>query len=273
MGDQINGPGNPLALMPPIVNHYHTTTQDNSAFPTSVALNETNYSIWAPLMKMRIGARGRVGYLTGAKVAPTENSPEFETWATENERVKSWLIDSIEPSLINRYIRLPTTKDVWEVVEKTFYDDSDETRIFELNKKCFAARQNGRPLPTYYNELVGMFQEIDQCIASHNNTVVGVIQETTAMARMRVHMFLSGLDSEYDQVCGEILRKDPKFTLEQSYAYVRKVHSDRQVMGHASESSVMVVQCKHATGIGSVHTSNNLDLNDAVRFACSTQRT
>ncbi|KAL6184368.1 hypothetical protein ACLB2K_045770 [Fragaria x ananassa] len=125
MGDQINGPENPFALMPPVINHYHTTTQDNSAFPTSVALNETNYSIWAPLMKMRIGARGKVGYLTRAKVAPDENFSKFESWVTENERVKSWLIDSMEPSLINRYIRLPTAKDVWVAVEKTFYDDSD----------------------------------------------------------------------------------------------------------------------------------------------------
>ncbi|KAL6198755.1 hypothetical protein ACLB2K_028544 [Fragaria x ananassa] len=193
---------------------------------------------------MRIRAQGNVGYLTGAKVTSDENSPKFETWATENERVKSWLIDSMEPSLINRYIRLPTAKDVWEAVEKTFYDDSDETRIFELNKKCFAARQNGQPLPTYYNELVGIFQEIDQRIASQNNTVAGVVQEMTAMACMRVHMFLSGLDSEYDQVSGEILGKDPKFSLEQSYSYVRKVHSDQQVMGHTFESSVMVVQRK-----------------------------
>ncbi|KAL6129791.1 hypothetical protein ACLB2K_073140 [Fragaria x ananassa] len=82
MGDQINGLENPFALMPPVVNHYHTTAQDNLAFPTSAALNETNYSIWAPLMKMRIGPRGKVDYLTGAKVAPDENSLEFETWAT-----------------------------------------------------------------------------------------------------------------------------------------------------------------------------------------------
>ena len=91
-------------------------------------------------MKMRIGARGKVGYLTGAKAMPAMNTPEFEFWATDNEKVKSWLIDSMETSLMNRYIRLPTAKDVWEVVEKTFYDDSDETRIFELNKKCFGAR-------------------------------------------------------------------------------------------------------------------------------------
>ena len=163
---------------------------------------------------------------------PVEGTPEFETWVTENQKVKGWLIDSMEPSLVNRYIRLLTAKAVWEAVEQTFYDDSNETRIFELNRKCFTTKQNGRSLPINYNELVGMFQEIDQRTTSQNNTVGAVVQETAIIAHQRVHMFLSGLDSEYDQVCGEILRKDPKFTLEQSYAYVRKVHSERQAMGY-----------------------------------------
>ncbi|PRQ49022.1 hypothetical protein RchiOBHm_Chr2g0117261 [Rosa chinensis] len=121
-----------LALhnMPPIINHYHTTAQNNSTFPMGVALSESNYTIWAPLMKMRIGAREKVGYLTGAKAAPNKNSPEFEVWATNNEKVKSWVTDSMEPSLMNQYIRLLTAKDFWEAVEKTFYDDSNETKIF-----------------------------------------------------------------------------------------------------------------------------------------------
>ena len=42
------------------------------------------------------------------------------------------------------------------------------------------------------------------------------------MARLRVHIFLSGLDSDFDQVHGEILRKDPKVDLESTYAYVKK---------------------------------------------------
>ena len=29
--------------------------QDNSTFPTGVILDETNYSLWSQLMKMRIG--------------------------------------------------------------------------------------------------------------------------------------------------------------------------------------------------------------------------
>lgn len=99
---------------------------------------------------------------------------------------------------MNRYIRLSTAKDIWDAVEKTFYDDSDETRIFELNKKCFEAKQNGRPIPTYYNELVAMFQEIDQRVTSQNKDVATIMLETSMMSRLRVHMFLSGLDPEYE---------------------------------------------------------------------------
>lgn len=43
------------------------------------------------------------------------------------------------------------------------------------------------------------------------------------------------LDLEYDQVRGEILYKEPEYDLEKSYAYVWKVQSDRQVMGHSIE--------------------------------------
>ncbi|XP_040368761.1 uncharacterized protein LOC121051022 [Rosa chinensis] len=225
-GEQSN-PEKAMVLSSQVIHHHYTTQHDNSAFPTSVVLNESNYTIWAPLMRMRIGARGKVGYLTGVKAEPAINSAEYEAWATDNEKVKSWLIDSMESSLMNRYIRLPPTKDIWEAVEKTFYDDSNETRIFELNKKCFEAKQNGRPIPTYYNELVAMFQEIDQRVASQNDNVGAVVQETSAMSRMRVRMFLSGLDLEYDQVRGEILRKEPKFSLEQSYAYIHKVQSEK----------------------------------------------
>lgn len=53
-------------------------------------------------------------------------------------------------------------------------------------------------LSVYYNELVAMFQEINQRIASQDNIVEGVVHMTSSMARMSVHMFLCGLDSEYD---------------------------------------------------------------------------
>ena len=96
--------------------------QDNSAFPTGITLDETNYSLWSQLMEMRISARNKAGYLTRETKKPALGDPNLGSWITENQRVKSWLIDSMSSSLMQRFIRLPTAKGIWEAVSKTFYD-------------------------------------------------------------------------------------------------------------------------------------------------------
>jgi hypothetical protein len=128
-------------LAPHIIVH-----QDNSAFPAGITLDETNYSLWSQLMEMRFGAQNKAGYLIGERKKPTPGDPDLGTWITENHKVKSWLIDSMSPLLMQHFIRLPTAKDIWEAVSKTFYDGSDETCIFELNQRSFHTMQNGRPL-------------------------------------------------------------------------------------------------------------------------------
>ncbi|KAL6140888.1 hypothetical protein ACLB2K_059180 [Fragaria x ananassa] len=93
----------------PVHNHYYNTIQDHSAFPTGMLLTESNYSNWAPLMKMRIGGRNKLELITEA--APEVSSPAYRAWATDNEKVKCWLIDNMSPSLMNRMedLFLPTT--------------------------------------------------------------------------------------------------------------------------------------------------------------------
>lgn len=198
----------------PIIHvQYHS---DNSPFPTGVILDETNYSLWSQVMEMCIDARNKEGYLTGTVVKPPLGDPNYDTWVSDNHKVKSWLIDSMIPSLMKRFIRLGTAHEIWEALSKTFYDGSDETRIFELNRKSFTTLQNGRPLSTYYNELIAIFQESDHRSTTQEVTVEGVTHLSTSMKRLRVHIFLSGLDSDFDQVRGEILRKEPKLDLQSS---------------------------------------------------------
>ncbi|KAK2973645.1 hypothetical protein RJ640_017017 [Escallonia rubra] len=114
------------------------TQQDTFTFPTSIILNETNYPLWSQLMEMRIDTLNKARYLTGEMKKPAPENPSHATWITKNHRVKSWLIDSMSQSLMQR-----TT--------------------------------------------------------SQEGTVEGVVQSYFAMARLRVHIFLSGFDSEFDQ--------------------------------------------------------------------------
>lgn len=93
----------------------------------------------------------------------------------------------MSPLLIQRFIRLSTAKETWEAVSKTFYDGSDETHLIELNQN--STRQDSKPLSTYYNELVIIFQEIDHKTVSQEGTFEGVVQLHSAMTRLQFIYF------------------------------------------------------------------------------------
>jgi len=80
MGDQT-----PTSLPQSVIVHH-----DNSTFPTSIVLDETNFSLWSQLMERAIGARNKIGFLIGEKVKPTTNDLSYGTWITDNNRPKSY---------------------------------------------------------------------------------------------------------------------------------------------------------------------------------------
>ncbi|KAM2051566.1 hypothetical protein ACFX16_033170 [Malus domestica] len=57
---------------------------------------------------------------------------------------------------------------------------------------------------------------------------IKVFQKSTE--RQRVYVFLGGLDDGFDQVCEEVLRKDPPLGLQASCAYVRREADRKEVM-------------------------------------------
>jgi hypothetical protein len=72
-----------------------------------------------------------------------------------------------------------------------------------------------------------------------------VIAYKKSVERLRVHIFLNGLNEEFEQIRGEILRRDSVLDLEETYAYVRRDSVRRNTLngepGH-SEPSVMVAR-------------------------------
>ena len=64
-----------------------------------------------------------------------------------------------------------------------------------------------------------------------------------SIQRQRAHIFLAGLDVEFEKIRGEILLKDPIPEFEATYALVRR-HSVRQATmnseGDKSDTTVMI---------------------------------
>ncbi|XP_037493735.1 uncharacterized protein LOC119370195 [Jatropha curcas] len=182
--------------------------QSEGVFNAGITLDESNYDVWSQLMEMHIAEREKLSFIRGKKDPPSEEDPEYEAWYGANQKVKRWLLMSMKPEIMKRYLRLPTARGIWEALSKAFYDGSDELQVFALNQRAFAARQRSRPLTEYYGELIEIFRELD-----HRDKIVmkdpgDVELYDKSTERLRVHIFLAGLDDDLEQVRGEILRKD-----------------------------------------------------------------
>ncbi|XP_048229580.1 uncharacterized protein LOC125370043 [Ricinus communis] len=195
--------------------------QSEGAFNAGITLTESNYDVWSQLMEMHIAEREKLSYIRGKTKPPAESEDGYEKWYAENQKVKRWLLMSMSPEIMKRYLRLSTAHEIWTALSKAFYDGSDELQLFALNQKAFAAKQNKRSLSEYYGELTAIFQELD-----HRDKVVmkdpdDVVAYKKSIERLRVHIFLAGLDDHFEQVCGEILRQESTSGLEESYALIR----------------------------------------------------
>ncbi|KAL3525309.1 hypothetical protein ACH5RR_013681 [Cinchona calisaya] len=71
-----------------------------------------------------------------------------------------------------------------------------------------------------------------------------------SIERLRVHKFLAGLDGDFEQVCGEILRKEPIPSLEECYALIRRKAVRRATLKDEtknSEAAAMVTRNRSKT--------------------------
>lgn len=94
----------------------------------------------AQFVKLAIDGRGKLGCLTGDMKKPEEDDKRLGIWQFENFMIIAGLLNSMEPSIGKPYLFLPTTKDVWEAVRKTYSDVDNFSQIYELKTKLWRAR-------------------------------------------------------------------------------------------------------------------------------------
>ena len=62
---------------------------------TTIRINGDNFLPWSQSVRMYIRGQGKIGYLTGDKVAPSKDDSSFATWDAENSMVMTWLVNSM----------------------------------------------------------------------------------------------------------------------------------------------------------------------------------
>jgi hypothetical protein len=223
-----------------------TLSTEPPAAPIGIKLNDTNYALWSQVVEMYISGKDKLGYINGDLPQPPTTDPSFRKWRTDNAIVKGWLINSMDSSLIGNFIRFPTAKMVWDSIATTYFDGSDTSQVYDLRRRVMQLKQAGGSLEQYYNDLQGLWREIDFRRPNPMECAVDIHKYNTILQEDRVYVFLDGLDDRLDKIRGDVLQLRPFPTVEQAYAHVRREAIRQTVMitGNAEAVSGAVLATK-----------------------------
>lgn len=179
---------------------------------------------------MYISGKDKLGYINGDLPQPLQTDPTFRRWRTDNAIVKGWLINSMDSSLISNFIRFPTAKMVWDAIATTYFDGSDTSQVYDLRRRVTRLKQAGGSLEKFYNDLQGLWREIDFRRPNPMECPTDIQHYNTLVQEDRVYVFLDGLDDRLDHIRSDGLQIQPFPTVEQAYAHVRREALRQAVM-------------------------------------------
>ncbi|KAL4596177.1 hypothetical protein ACB092_12G145500 [Castanea dentata] len=211
-------------------NQTHLPTYDASIAQIGIKLDGTNYALWSQVVEMYISGKDKLGYINGDFMQPEPTDLTFRRWRTENAIVKGWLINSIDPSLIGNFICFLTAKLVWDSVATTYFDGTDTLQVYDLKRRVTKMRQAGGSIEKYYNDLQGLWREIDFRRPDPMNCATDIQKYNTILQEDRVYIFLDGLDDRLDKIRSDVLQIRPFPIVEQAYAHVRREEIWQAVM-------------------------------------------
>jgi hypothetical protein len=84
---------------------------EGSSFNARILLNETNYDMWSQIIEMHIAEKEKLSFIRGTQTL-AEKEEGYEKWYADNQKVKRWLLMSMTPEIMKRYLHLPIAHDI-----------------------------------------------------------------------------------------------------------------------------------------------------------------
>ncbi|KAL0642049.1 hypothetical protein Bca4012_102844 [Brassica carinata] len=161
-----------------------------------------NYLLWSRLVKTAIGRLGLWDHITDGAPAPVASEEEGgrelavadgKKWIQDDLMVLSVLQGSLEEPLLEAYSYCETPKHLWEVLQKTFGNVTNLSRVYEIKKAINTLVQDGEEFTKHLGKYRSLWSELESLRPSTND------QELLTERR------------EQDQVFGLLLTLDPPF--------------------------------------------------------------
>ena len=99
-----------------------------------------------------------------------------------------------------------------------------------MKTKLWQSKQREREVTVYYNEMVSLWQELDQCYNDEWDCPTDSVKIMKKEENDRVYLFLAGLNHDLDEVRAQILGKKLLPSLLEVFYEIRREETRRKVM-------------------------------------------
>ncbi|KAF3774839.1 hypothetical protein EJ110_NYTH50121 [Nymphaea thermarum] len=208
----------------------NTKSENLPVHVTSIRLNKDNYLSWSAALKIGITSRGRLHYITGEKLAPSKNDPQWATWALEDSQVKVWIISYVSADIQPLILQKSTAYDMWTVLAKMYGRKKRVLCAYKIKRSIYALKQGDLSVASFYAALKTKWEELDyhvnddwKCGLDHALYWEKEWMDCT-------FIFLGGLRDEFESIRSQIRNCDEIPAIEEVYARVESEEHRRQIM-------------------------------------------
>ncbi|KAL2935127.1 Retrovirus-related Pol polyprotein from transposon RE2 [Bienertia sinuspersici] len=198
-------------------------------------------------MEIALGAKRKLGFITGAIVRDKQDRKLQEQWDTYNNVVINWLHNSMSETIKKSVLYYSTAREIWVQLEKRFTVSNGSTK-YRLNKEIYETKQNRLPINEYYTKMCSLWEELENlneypAITQLTPEITAYIQEIKRQQEeQHLFQFLNGLDEEYAQQRSQLLLQHPLPSVESACASLQQEESQREIFTestYSAESSAM----------------------------------
>ncbi|XP_059629395.1 uncharacterized protein LOC132271903 [Cornus florida] len=146
------------------------------------------------------------------------------------------------PGISKPFLFLSTAKEIWDSVTRSYSKKGRAPRKFELKRKIQSIKQGNSSVTEYFNTLMVLWQELNLHQRFEIKDTEVAKQLVEILEEDRAFEFLAGLNSDFVEVSGRILGKEPLCSLEESLSYVSNEEDRKAVLSKTVIFEVSVLK-------------------------------
>ncbi|KAL0436217.1 UNVERIFIED_CONTAM: Retrovirus-related Pol polyprotein from transposon RE1 [Sesamum radiatum] len=196
-------------------------------------LNGRNFLAWSRIVKIALGAKLKLGFITGECKKPAADSEHYRQWIRVDCMVTSWLLNTIAKNITNAFLYAKSTRELWVELEERF-GECNGPLLYQLQREIASISQGDLSVVEYFTKLKMLWDELFQLTPLPDCTC-GTARAIAELANQNHLMqFLMGLNDMYDHVRNQILVMEPL------PSWDKQTYKDAKIDGAASISEVVM---------------------------------